>query len=276
MNFYVENKSFSFVKKAYNAVVKNTNKTVFKAFVINYKGGFNKRQYKFFKKKGIYDVEYVISGVRGLRAAVKYLRLPKNPISLTLLIDKPLSEKSKSILLKAKKTVKIIDITNSSENIAFYKSFNKILYKTKEEDTILEADIMHLYKFYETVFQCNFSSCLGKNLYVDKSGSVHFCPNNLSESTVGTIFGNEKYLSSPLFDETLQNAIKKREKCKKECKYFDYCMGACPLKEGCSDFVNLFEKGSKFIDEIVDNEKDLSSLNYAVAKIIIKDRVYGE
>ena len=53
-------------------------------------------------------------------------------------------------------------------------------------------------------------------------------------------------------------------------------MGACPLEEGCSDFNSLFEKNSVYIDDIINNNKDLGDLNYIVAKIIIKDASYGK
>ncbi len=274
MNFYVENKSLLFVKKAFEAVQKNTKEEINKGFIINYKGGFSKKTYNFFKKKTIYDVEYVMKGVKGLKKALRCLNMNKNPISLTLLIDKEISSKNKKLLLKAKKTIKIIDNSNISENILFYKSCNKIIYKTSLEDNILDIDIMHIYKFFEPELQCKFSSCLGKNYYVDRNGIVHFCPLHLSESIVGSISSDEKFMDNDLFISVLKKAIEKRNTCKRECKYFDYCLGACPMENGCCDFPELFKKNTKYIDDIIHNNKDLTNENLLVAKIIIKDAVY--
>lgn len=274
MNFYVENKSYSFVKKSLNSVSKNVKKEVKKGFVINYKGGFSKVTYRFLKRKNIYDIEYVLKGLKGLRKAVKCLNLSKNPISLTLIIDSPISEFNKKVLLKAKKTVKIIDNSNCDDNISFYKSFNKIIYKTTDEDHILDIDLMHIYKFYEPELQCNFSSCLGKNFYVDRNGKVHFCPLHLKDSIVGSIYSDEKYIENENFIKVLEKAVDKRATCRNECKYFDYCLGACPMHNGCSNFKELFDKNAKYIDNIINNNKELYNENYLVAKIIIKDIVY--
>jgi radical SAM protein with 4Fe4S-binding SPASM domain len=141
---------------------------------------------------------------------------------------------------------------------------------------ILSVDLMHLYKFYEPIFQCKFSSCLGKNYYVDKKGIVSFCPNHLKESVVGLVNGAEKFKDSDLYVSVLKKAIDKRDNCKATCKYYEYCAGGCPLEDGCCGFPEEFTKSSTHIDNILKNSEDLGKENYAVAKIIIKDVVYDE
>jgi radical SAM protein with 4Fe4S-binding SPASM domain len=216
----------------------------------------------------------VLFGVRGLGGAIKCLNLSKNPITLTLVVSKKLNEKSKHLLQKAKKTVKVIDNSGSKENIEFYKSSNKILYKAGDVDMALDVDIMHLYKFYEPLFGCNFSSCLGKNIFVDRDGKVHFCPKYPEKSIVGTLDSAKDYFKADTFIDTLNNAVEKRKQCKNDCKYYEYCGGACPLQDGCSDFPELFEKNSVCIDKIIKNGEDLAKQSYTVAKIVIKDIAY--
>jgi radical SAM protein with 4Fe4S-binding SPASM domain len=277
MNLYVENKSFSFIKKAVRTVKENTGKDIFKLFVICNKGGFSGKACRFARKRQkIYDVEYVIYGEKGLGSALKYLNKNKRPISLTFVIDKPISAKAKKTLLTARKEIKIIDTSGCEENVNFYRSFYKILYKTNTEDLILDADVMHLYKFYETVFQCKFSSCLGQNIYVTEHGSVHFCPLHLNDSLVGALRSNEKYFDAQCFKDILHTAIEKRDHCQSTCEYFDYCSGACPLEDGCCNFPELFKKNKARFDEIVQNNKPLTDQNFVVAKIIVKDIAYGE
>ena len=277
MNLYIENKSFAFIKKSFKVVKKNTDKDIFKLFVIQYKGGFSGKAYRFAQKKQkIYDVEYVIFGEKGISGALKYLNKSKHPISLTIVIDKPISAKAKRKLLTAKKEFKIIDTSTCAENVDFYKSFYKILYKTNTEDHILDADIMHIYKFYETVYQCKFSSCLGQNIYVTKNGSVHFCPFYLDNSLIGSLRSNEKYFDAQSFKDTLHTAIDKRDHCRCTCEHFDYCSGACPLEDGCCNFPELFKKNKTRFDQIVQNNEPLTDKNWVVAKIIIKDIAYGE
>ena len=276
MNFYVEYKSQSSLKKAYEDVVANTGKTVYKAFLIQHDGKFSKKPYHYFRKKRIYDIEYVLFGTRGLKRAMAYLNLAKNPISLTLVLDRPLDRKSTSLLAKAKRTVKVIDRSGDAQNVAFYRACSKILFSTAEEDHILDADIMHIYKFYEPILQCKFSSCLGDNVYVDRVGRVSFCPRYPDRSVMGMLGAQTKYFESASLVQTLEAAIAKRESCKSTCRHFEHCMGACPLEDGCGNFPELFEKNAAYLDDIIANSKDLGKENYTVAKIVVKDRVYGE
>ena len=277
MNLYIENKSFAFFKKACHTVEKNTERDICKLYIVTFNGAFPARENRYARKKlGVYDMEYIIYGEKHLDRAVKFLNRKKNPISLTLVLNAPLSEKAKKVMLKAKKEIKIIDNTPGFDNAEFCRTFKKILYKTGTEDTILDADIMHIYKFYETAFQCKFSSCLGNTVYVSKNGDVHFCPSHLNESIIGNIDGNEKYFESPVFRSVLHSAIEKRDACKKDCKYFDHCLGGCPMESGCSDFPTLFEKNKAALDKIIDKNETLSDKNLVTAKIVIKDIVYGD
>ena len=277
MNLYVENKSFAFIKKAFKSIKENTGKDISKLFVIHYKGGFGRKVCHFARKRQkISDIECVICGEKGLGRALKHLNKRKFPVSLTFVIDKPLSAKAKGKLLTVKKEIKIIDTSGCAENVDFYKSFTKILYRTNEEDLVLDADIMHLYKFYETVYQCKFSSCLGQNIYVTSSGSVHFCPLHLQSSFVGTLRSSEKYFDTQCFKDILHEAVKKRDLCRSECKYFDYCSGACPLEAGCCDFPKLFEQNKARFDAVVQKNEPLTDKNFVFAKIVIKDIAYGE
>jgi radical SAM protein with 4Fe4S-binding SPASM domain len=161
-------------------------------------------------------------------------------------------------------------------NLEFYKKSKYILYRWQNEDTILDHDLMHIYKFYETRYQCKFGSCLGNVLYVDAKGNVHFCPWHPELSTVGTLKDKINYFNEENAISVLNEAIAKRKKCKAECEYFEYCSGGCPLEEGCLDFPELFGKNKSFIDEVITAGEDLSNQNLAVAKIVIKDITYGE
>ena len=79
-----------------------------------------------------------------------------------------------------------------------------------------------------------------------------------------------------MFVSVLRKAIDKRDKCKETCKYYEYCLGGCPLEDGCGDFPDAFIESATYVDNIIKNNKDLTEENYAVSKIIIKDTVYGE
>lgn len=276
MNLYIENKSYSFFKKAFVAVTKNVNKDADKVFIIEYKGRFSSPAYRFARRQGVYNIEHIIFGERGLARAVHYLNRRKSPISLTIVLKKPLSKRGQKKLLCAKKEFKIIDLSNQEANFAFCQTCQMALYKSATVDQILDADIMHLYKFFETVFQCKFSSCLGEHFYVTKKGTVHFCPMHLNESEVGHIDGEGHYLNHEHFRATLDQAIEKRTICQNECQYYEYCAGGCPMEEGCCDFPALFERNAGEIDRIIQEGESLDGKKIAIAKIVVKDAVYFE
>ena len=276
MNLYVENISPRFFRKAFAAVEQNVKRDVTKVFVVEYRGGFSSKPYRIAKKQGVRNVEYVIFGERGIARAIWYLNRKKNPISLTVVLRKPLSARAKKTLLRAEKEYKVIDRTPDGANVPFCESSALPLCKSASADQILDADLMHLYRFYDTVFQCNFSSCLGKNFFVSRRGTVHFCPEHPEESLVGDIRSGEKFLENERFRAVLSEAIKKRTACRESCEYYDFCEGGCPLRDGCSDFPALFKKNAGEFDRIVAENQSLEGKKLAVAKIVVKDAVYPE
>ena len=276
MELYIENRSKSFIKQAYRRISENTNATIYRVVIFNRCSIFKSSAYHFFKKKGVYDIEYVVFGTAALRRAITLLNRQNKKISLTVMIDRTLTEKDKAKLSLARSEIKVIDATQSRENLEFYKSSKYILYKWNDEDTILEHDMMHLYKFYENRYQCKFGSCLGNVLYVDGKKNVYFCPWHTELSDVGTLKDKVNYFNEKNAISVLSDAIAKRKQCKTECEYFEYCSGGCPLEDGCLNFPKLFEKNKSFIDKVIADGGDLSDQNLAVAKLVIKDIVYGD
>ena len=276
MNLYIENKSPSFVKKAFETVVENTKKTVFKGVAVNRKTRFDSRTYRFFRKRMVYDIEYVIFHSRALRRGIRFLNKEKKAIGLTYVIDKPLTEKEKRLLGKARRPIKIVDETADAENLRFYQDSKYILHRACGEDKIRDVDIMHLSKFEETLYGCRFSSCLGQYLYVDGAGNVYFCPEHKAESYVGTIDVPENYFQSEKILSVLRNAVEKRKSCKESCPHFSLCNGACPLEEGCCDFPMRYETYGNRIDRLAQERTDLSTLHFSEGMILLKDIAYGE
>ena len=276
MNLYIENKSPSFVATAFERVVTNTKKTVEKGIAVNRRPRFDSRTYHFFRKRQVYDIEYVIFHTRALRRAVKFLNRKKRPIGLTLVVSKALTKRDKRLLDRARRTVKVVDDTGREDNLAYYRQSKYVLYRAGGENTLVAADVMHLTKFDETLYGCRFSSCLGQYLYVDAKGKVFFCPEHKENSLVGTLEDEENYFKSERILEVLRQAVEKRKSCKAECPHFSLCNGACPLEEGCADFPALMQKHGEEIDRLVASKTDLATLHYAVGYMVLKDAIYAE
>lgn len=84
-------------------------------------------------------------------------------------------------------------------------------------------------------YSCRFRSCLGKTLYIDQSGRSYSCPfksnrielNNLERcSQLQDIFDTNDYA------QLIQEAIQRRENCRKNCAVYGVCLGGCPLDIG--------------------------------------------
>ena len=73
MELYIENKSLGFVRRAYEVITENTKATVYRAVVFNRGAFFKPAAQRFLKKKGIYDIEYVLFGTAALRPAMRLL-----------------------------------------------------------------------------------------------------------------------------------------------------------------------------------------------------------
>ena len=275
MDLYVDNSSYGFTRKAYERVKENTGKSIFRAVIIS-KDSLRSGSYKLFRKKKIADIELIIYGTAHLKKAIKLHKRKKRPVSLTAVVSKALTEKEKALLSTVRREIKIIDTTAEKGNLDYYESNKYVLYKWQDKDTILDTDIMHIYKMGETQYQCRHSACLGKTLYVTREGNVHFCPYHAEESIVGTLNEEKNYFHDERIVKVLQSAIEKRKACKEKCEYYEDCSGACPLESGCGNFPELFDKNSEFIDSVTEAQDDLSEHNYAVAKLVIKDIVYGE
>ena len=275
MELYIDNVSFGFTKKAYERIVENTEKTVFRAVIIS-KGTLKRGARRFFLKKRIYDIEYILYGTSQLKKALKLFNRKKHPINLTLVVSKPLTAKENAWLSEIRREVKITDTTSDNGNLEFYKSSKYILYKFGDTDTVLDADIMHIYKMGETEYQCRYNNCLGKTLYVSKNGNVYFCPYHTEESNVGTLKDQKDYFQDEKIISVLKGTLEKRRECKAKCQYYEECGGGCPLEKGCGEFPQLFEKNKAYIDRIIEDGDDLSKHSYAVAKLVIKDIVYEE
>jgi len=276
MNLYIENKSARFALRAYDKVLKNTGKDVHRVILIC-RGGLHRSTVKHIRRrKKIGDIECVIFKASQLKAAMKLANRKRHFIVLTYVVDHKLTEKERKIISSAMRLLKIHDYTGDAENAAFYRSEGHILYRTDSEDTILDTDLMHAYKFYETQYQCRFSSCMGENLYVDAKKRVYFCPFHKDKSLVGTLDDGTNYFNSEEMLKTLRQTIEKRNACRSGCPHFELCGGGCPLEEGCLGFPERIAAASETIDRIIEGHIDVSTLGYAVGKIVIKDALYEE
>lgn len=136
------------------------------------------------------------------------------------------------------------------------------------------------------ISDCSHSSCLMNWICVYPNGDVYpcgkACPehyrigNIMNVSSIGELFKTEG------FRNILLDSVERRNKCK-SCSIYDKCMGGCtvdayydgdPQSTGgfsCETYKAIYGHISDVIDDIIDNERDLSNYNR-----YIRDSVIGK
>lgn len=152
-------------------------------------------------------------------------------------------------------------------------NYRKYRYSAVDSDFFSEPqlyDMLRILSGREPEMCCESSSCLGKNLYIEKNGEMHFCPKHPEKSSVGSIDDGSDPFDHPDFSDVLKAEIEKRERCKSVCAYFYECKGACALDDRCRSFKDVREKTKEFISLYSSPDKDLSDLKYLYEKGLIE------
>jgi len=272
---YFEYTSVYRFKKAYETLEENTDGRIRHA-VIESSRGVRRVLYRYCRRRKIPYVSFILTRLVGLKKALRYLHRRKFPITLTLKVTRALKKREKRLLSEAVMPILVEDETGISENLAYYRENKAILYKTKDENRVRDADFMHLSRFGEPLYGCQFSDCLGECLGVDKKGRVFFCPKHREESLVGDLKTKEPYFEAPVFLAVKEAFSKKQESCEASCEHYGICMGACPMEEGCLDFPSSFERADRLLTEISQGKQELSAFDYATVHTVLKDICYGE
>ena len=160
----------------------------------------------------------------------------KNVFYFKAVVSKALRDKDIKKLEKLRGVVCVVD-RSDADNEAFYTQHRNIVYQNREKDLISEVNYYALASNMP-VSCCEFSSCLGKNLYIAPDGSASFCPKNIAESKMCNIFETENVFANEVFMGVLQASIAKRYACG-DCTYKAKCNGFCALGD-CADFKSAY------------------------------------
>lgn len=180
-------------------------------------------------------------------------------LSCVVLVDRALSNRQWKRICRLNGLIRIVD-TSGAPNEMYYESNRNVVYEKDGANTIRLADIYHLTTSDKAIYQCHYSSCLGKTLFIDKNGDVSFCPKHPGESRLGTVDCLDGIFEAPVFYEVLSKTVGKRRECKKNCPHFEKCKGGCPFENDCDAFRSTFTDALRDRDHIIAREEDLSKL----------------
>ena len=142
--------------------------------------------------------------------------------------------------------------------------------KDNNHDDIFDYDMLNLYVFGNTLYQCKSSSCLGNILYINKLGVASYCPMHKEEPVLCNIFDKANVFDNNDFDAFVGEAVEKRNNCKMNCSIYAQCMGGCFFDKDCINIKIEFDNAKKTYDYI-SNVKSLDELPFKYKHIKIRE-----
>lgn len=171
------------------------------------------------------------------------------------------------MIQKLKGTIYIDDFSGGM-NTQKYQTNKRILYNDTHNQSLKK------YNLYSTVagrtgMECEFSSCLGKNIYISKDGNMSFCPIYPERSLLGSVLSERKPFENEYFAECLKSMIRKRENCKRICKWFYLCNGGCVFKSDCQQQKENLSRAFSDIEETIKRRKSLENLPFYLEQSVL-------
>ena len=180
-------------------------------------------------------------------------------LSCVVLVDAPLKKRQWKRICRLGGIIRIVD-SCGEENLRLYRENRNVTWEAGEENTIRLADIYHLTTSRKAIYQCHYSSCLGKTLFIAKDGTVSFCPRHPQESILGTVDKLDDLFEAEIFYKTLLRTVEKRRDCKEHGPHFEKCKGGCPFENDCDAFRGAYTEALRERDRIIAREEELSKL----------------
>lgn len=223
------------------------------------------KPYLFLKRKGL-QVYYTVQA--------KYLTS-----KLILLANK----RRLSLLLSAEKlTERIFKKTDRLKNLTVIKTEDikalnrgNLLIQNSCVNQPFNADIAELCLLGTPLYQCTFSSCLGKTLFVDLNGEVSFCPERIEQTKIGYLDDETPVFEREGFLKVLEKQVEKRDDCKKTCPLFSSCKGGCALIDTCTQFKTAHKTTVQTIDGIVKQNLPLPTDDKILSTALLRAAARG-
>ncbi len=189
----------------------------------------------------------------------------KDRLYFVIIVRNKLSQAQKKKIAIFKKNIIIKDTSADESNYLFYKTCNNLVYKTDFGENISEAIAFDFSAFNYTDYACNYSSCMGKTIYINKAGNLYFCPFHQEESylcKIADVSKLEQTLKQKCFISTLDKIIERRKSCKNSsCKIYEKCNGGCPFDSiNCEQLKTRISKAEQLREQIKQSNVPLDAI----------------
>lgn len=181
-----------------------------------------------------------------------------NRYTLEFVVDKPLTKGVWKRICRLQNAIYIDDRTQCDHS-ALYRADRRVSFRNRSCDGLGTVNA-----YYAAVKmplkQCQFSSCLGRTVYISKSGAVSFCMERPEQTYLGQIGELKQLFHTPQFLEALQTMIAKRGKCSRECSHYQGCAGGCVFWTDCDAFRKECDEAVRDVSHLIETRCDLSKL----------------
>lgn len=105
---------------------------------------------------------------------------------------------------------------------------------------------------------CEYSSCMGKYLYLDKNDQVYFCAKKREHTQMYSLGeAMPESLYNEVYERALSMVIAKRNPCVENCQLFHLCRGGCAFLEKkpevCEEYAKKISRMEDFIRKEIEN-----------------------
>lgn len=264
MTVHLEYKNLKFFKEQFSKLTNKLPKTI-PAVHIHFSKRVSLAPYFYLKRKGI--PVHLTLDVKKLTKRILLLANKKR-FTLSLTANKKLT----SLDLKKLKRLKNQTVFYVDERP---QTLNHLLIKNDACDQAFTADVYELCLAGQPIYQCAFSSCLGKNVYLSLKGELSFCPEHKEETKIGSLEDETPIFERPAFLKVLEKQIEKRENCKKDCKLYAACRGGCALKDDCEKFKKEHSSIKQKLQDAIENNAPLTKDDLLSAEALLRAAARG-
>lgn len=205
-----------------------------------------------------------------LTDGIVYFANKDKGLKLQLWTDREITEPVWKRICRLGCVVPIWDLSENTCNRQRIQANRNLVYSDKTGQGIEQIDIYNLVA-NKPIEYCAYSSCLGKNLYISKSGAVSYCPRYPEKTQAGILREMDGFFEDDIFADLLTKMIAKRNECKKTCAHFARCQAGCAFGADCGHFPDRYQAAREDVGKSIEEKADLSQVPlYKEQRILYK------
>lgn len=194
-----------------------------------------------------------------LTDGIVYFANKDKGLKLQLWTDREITEPVWKRICRLVCVVPLWDLSENTHNRQRIQSNRNLVYSDRTGQGVEQIDLYNLVA-NKPIEYCTYSSCLGKNLYISKSGAVSYCPRYPEKTQAGILQEMDAFFEDDTFNDLLTKMIAKRNVCKKTCAHFTRCQAGCAFESNCGHFPDRYQTAREDVEKYIEEKANLSQI----------------